>query len=63
MQVNITFTGPPGAGKTVIATALVQLLELHGFDCTHDKGGNPRGPEYDLVKVQTTPELLAPFAN
>ncbi len=64
MQVTITLNGPQGSGKTVLAEFIQRQLGSHlGVPCEVRKGGNPRGPEYDTVIVQTTPEALRAIAN
>lgn len=63
-MVTITISGPRGSGKTVLADFIAKQVGSHtGVPCEVQRGGNPRGPDYDTVRVDLTQDQLRDLAT
>lgn len=64
MQVNITLSGPPGSGKTVLAEFIQRQLGTHGGVMVERHLGSQKDhDDPDRIVVQTSHDILNRLAN
>lgn len=57
-KLTIKLSGPPGSGKSTIASAITDFLREKGFDVSfHDEGDPPSNQEYAFISLKMFTEI------